>query len=50
MRSRRVIGILERRLIGVAMSAILFFLERRLSERATGAAGTGPPARERRPP
>ena len=48
MRPRRFIGILERKLLGAAMSAILFVLEKRLSERNTGTAHTEPPAGKRR--
>lgn len=48
MRSRKFIGILERRLLGAAMSAILFVVERRLSKRNKDAAHAGAPAAERR--
>ena len=34
MRPRRFIGILERRLLGAAMSVVLFVVERRLSRGA----------------
>jgi hypothetical protein len=37
MRTRRFIGILERRILGAAMSAILFVVERRLRQRNGGA-------------
>jgi hypothetical protein len=46
MRPRRFIGVLERRLLGAAMSAILFVIERKLSRRNTGAARTGQPAED----
>jgi hypothetical protein len=50
MRPRRFIGILERRLLGAAMSAVLFVVERRLTQKNRGAAPTGPPEGERRVP
>jgi hypothetical protein len=34
MRARRFVGILERRLLRAAMSAVLFVVERRLSRRS----------------
>jgi hypothetical protein len=42
MRPRRIIGILERRLLGAAMSAVLFVVERRLSRRGVQAARDAP--------
>jgi hypothetical protein len=38
MRSRRFVGILERRLLGAAMSVVLSIVERRLSRRSVDAA------------
>jgi hypothetical protein len=32
MRVRRIVGILERRLLGAAMGAVLFIVERRLAQ------------------
>ena len=32
MRARRFVGILERRLLGAAMGAVLFIVERRLAQ------------------
>ena len=42
MRPRRIIGILERRLLGAAMSVVLFVVERRLSRRSVQAARDAP--------
>jgi hypothetical protein len=50
MRTRRFRGVLERRLLGAAMSAILFVVERRLSKRNRDAAHAGASAGERRVP
>ncbi len=42
MRPRRFVGILERRLLGAAMSVVLFVVERRLSRRSVQAARDAP--------
>ena len=52
MRARRFVGILERRLLGAAMGAVLFIVERRLAraeerrreEQAAGRKGVGLPS------
>jgi hypothetical protein len=48
MRPRRFIGILERRLLGAAISVILFILERRLSHGNMGVTRNEPPDGEHR--
>jgi hypothetical protein len=48
MRPRRFIGILERKLLGGAISVILFIVERRLSHGNTGATRPEPPDGEHR--
>ena len=42
MRPRRFIGVLERRLLGAAMSVVLFVLDRRLRRRGAQAARDAP--------
>jgi hypothetical protein len=42
MRPRRFFGILERTLLGAAMSVVLFIIERRLSRRSAEAARGAP--------
>jgi hypothetical protein len=42
MRRRRIMGILERRLLGAAMSVVLFVVKRRLNRRSGQAARDAP--------
>jgi hypothetical protein len=48
MRARRFVGILERRLLGAAMGAVLFVVERRLRRRNVQAARDAHPDGERK--
>jgi hypothetical protein len=50
MRPRRFIGILERRLLGAAMSVVLFVVERRLNRRSVRAGQDAPRETDRRLP
>jgi hypothetical protein len=50
MRPRRFIGVLERRLLGAAMSVVVFVVDRRLNRRSVRAAQDAPRETERRLP
>jgi hypothetical protein len=50
MRPRRFIGVLERRLLGAAMSVVLFVVDRRLNRGSVRAAQDAPRETERRLP